>query len=118
MSPPAFTDVLDDAHGGALPRTPTGVRRARERAVPCQRCGAQRTPTGVRPRTLTRNLSALCDRHETTATAPPHLNAGDTAVAPVRHDNAAPPTAVGEYPGASTENRTACPTAAIGKETP
>jgi len=58
-----------------------------------------------------------CDRHETTATAPPHLHARDTAVAPVRHDNAAPPTAVGEYPGASTENRTAGPTAAVGKDT-
>jgi len=116
MTPPAFTDVLNDAHGGAVPNTGT-VRRAREQAVPCQRCGAQRTPTGVRPRTLTGNLSALCDRHETTATAPPHLHAGDTAVAPVRHDNAAPPTAVGEYPGASTENRTADPTAAVGKDT-
>jgi len=102
MTPPAITDVLNDAHGGAVPNTGT-VRRAREQAVPCQRCGAQRTPTGVRPRTLTGNLSALCDRHETPATAPPHLHAGDTAVAPVRHDNAAPPTAVGEYPGASTE---------------
>jgi len=80
MTPPAITDVLNDAHGGAVPNTGT-VRRAREQAVPCQRCGAQRTPTGVRPRTLTGNLSALCDRHETTATAPPHLHAGDTAVA-------------------------------------
>ncbi len=71
MSPPAITDVLDDAHGGALPRTPTGVRRARERAVPCQRCGVQRTPTGVRPRTLTGNLSAVCDRCEATAATSP-----------------------------------------------
>jgi len=116
MSPPAITDVLDDAHGGALPRTPTGVRRARERAVPCQRCGVQRTPTGVRPRTLTGNLSAVCDRCEATA-APPHLHAWDTAVAPAQHDIAAPPTAVGEYPGASTENSVAGPTAAVGKET-
>ncbi len=116
MTPPAFTDVLDDAHGGAVPNTGT-VRRAREQAVPCQRCGAQRTPTGLQPRTLTENLSALCDRHETPATAPPHLPAGDTAVAPDRHDNAAPPTAVGEYPGASTENSATGPTAAVGKET-
>jgi len=71
MTPPAITDVLNDAHGGAVPNT----------------------------------------------TAPPHLHARDTAVAPVRHDNAAPPTAVGEYPGASTENRAAGPTAAAGKET-
>ena len=119
MDTPVCTDVSNGARGGAVPDTGT-VRRARERAVPCQRCGVERTSTGVRPRTLTGNLSALCDRHEANLTAPPpdtFLHAGDTAVAPVRHDIAAPPTAVGEYPGASTENRVAGPTAAVGKET-
>ena len=46
-----------------------------------------------------------------------HHTRKTAAVAPDLHDTTPPPTAVGEYPGASTENRTAGPTAAVGKET-
>ena len=117
MDTPVCTDVSNGARGGAVPDTGT-VRRARERAVPCQLCGVERTSTGVRLRTLTGNLSALCDRHEANLTAPPpdtFHHASTTRLAPVRHHTAALPTAVGEYPGASTENSTAGP-AAVGKE--
>ncbi len=38
-------------------------QQPRERAVPCQRCGVD--SRSRQPRTMTWNLSALCDRHET-----------------------------------------------------
>jgi len=40
-------------------------RHWRAQRVPCWMCGAGLTPTGVRPRTMTGNISGLCDRHET-----------------------------------------------------
>jgi len=51
------------------PLLATALRaQTREHTVPCQLCGVDRTATGVRPRTLTWNTSALCDRHEQTLT--------------------------------------------------
>jgi len=43
---------------------PEPSRRRRSQRVPCWMCGADPTPTGARPRTMTGNISGLCARHE------------------------------------------------------
>ncbi len=46
------------------PRQQAAQRRQREHRVPCWLCGATITPAGAHPRTMTGNISGLCDRHE------------------------------------------------------
>jgi len=40
------------------------THQPRERAVPCGACGVRVTGRRVEPRTMTWNVSGLCDRHE------------------------------------------------------
>jgi len=40
-------------------------RHRRAQRVPCWMCGADLTPTGARPRTMTGNSAGLCDFSET-----------------------------------------------------
>lgn len=46
------------------PPQPSTTPRQRERRVACWMCGANVTPWGATPRTMTANISALCDQHE------------------------------------------------------
>jgi len=40
------------------------THQPREHAVPCHLCGLRGTGRRVEPRTMTWNVSGLCDRHE------------------------------------------------------
>jgi len=57
MSTPPPATLLGPPH----PSTP---QRQRERLAACWMCGANVTPWGATPRTMTVNISALCDQHE------------------------------------------------------